>query len=81
GRPKATQAIVPTKRKRGEEVQVYIRKGKTAEDQSGAFYAPFVEFGSRGLPGSRWFTKSLESNRKTSFLLQESVAPPAFPIT
>ena len=47
-----------------EAVQVYIRGNKKAK--SDAYYAPWVEFGARGLPPTRWFTKSLESNAKTS---------------
>jgi len=49
-----------------EGVQVFIRKGKSRDDPSGAFYAPWVEFGAKGLAPTRWFTKSLESNVQKS---------------
>ena len=49
-----------------EAVQVYIRKGAKRDDPSGAFYAPWVEFGAKGLAPTRWFTKSLESNVENS---------------
>jgi HK97 gp10 family phage protein len=53
-------------RKGSEAVQVFVRKGKKRDDESGAWYAPWVEFGAKGLPGTRWFTKALESNKETS---------------
>lgn len=53
-------------RKGSEGVQVYIRKGKKRDDESGAYYAPMVEFGAKGLAPTRWFTRSLETNAKTS---------------
>ena len=53
-------------RKGSEAVQVYIRKGKKRGDESGAYYAPMVEFGAKGLAPTRWFTRSLETNAKTS---------------
>jgi HK97 gp10 family phage protein len=52
-------------RKGSEGVQVYVRGGKR-DDPNGAYYAPWVEFGARGLPPTRWFTKSLETNAKPS---------------
>ena len=47
-----------------EAVQVYIRGNKKQEKD--AYYAPWLEFGAKGLPGTRWFTKSLETNAKSS---------------
>jgi hypothetical protein len=47
-----------------EAVQVYIRGNKKQEKD--AYYAPWLEFGAKGLPGTRWFTKSLESNAQNS---------------
>lgn len=49
-----------------EAVQVYVRAGKNRDDETGAYYAPWVEFGAKGLPPTRWFTKSLESNAENS---------------
>ena len=54
-----------TKQPKGREaVQVYIRGNKKQEKD--AYYAPWLEFGAKGLPGTRWFTKSLESNAQNS---------------
>jgi len=54
-----------TKMPKGKEaVQVYIRGNKQQEKD--AYYAPWLEFGAKGLPGTRWFTKSLETNAKSS---------------
>jgi len=54
-----------TKMPKGKEaVQVYIRGNK--KQMKDAYYAPWVEFGAKGLPGTRWFTKSLETNAKSS---------------
>jgi len=54
-----------TKTPRGvEAVQVFIRGNK--QQLRDAYYAPWVEFGAKGVPGSRWFTRSLESNVKNS---------------
>ena len=47
-----------------EAVQVYIRGNK--KEMRDAYYAPWVEFGAKGLPPTRWFTKSLESNAQAS---------------
>jgi HK97 gp10 family phage protein len=56
-----------TKARKGSEiVQVYIRKGRKRDDESGAYYAPWVEFGAKGLAPTRWFTRSLESNAQNS---------------
>jgi len=56
-----------TKTRKGTEaVQVYVRKGKSREDETGAWYAPFVEFGHPGYPPSRWFRDSLQNNATSS---------------
>jgi hypothetical protein len=47
-----------------EAVQVYVRGNK--KQMRDAYYAPWLEFGAKGLPGTRWFTKSLESNAQNS---------------
>lgn len=47
-----------------EAVQVYIRGNK--QQMKDAYYAPWIEFGAKGLAPTRWFTKSLESNAKNS---------------
>jgi hypothetical protein len=49
-----------------EGIQVFIRKGKSRKDPSGAYYAPFVEFGARGLAPTHWFRDSLKSNVQNS---------------
>jgi len=49
-------------RKGSEGVQVYIRGNK--KQMRDAYYAPWIEFGANGLAPTRWFTKSLEDNRK-----------------
>ena len=54
-----------TKNRKGSEtVQVFIRGNK--QQRKDAYYAPWLEFGAKGLAPTRWFTKSLESNRTNS---------------
>lgn len=54
-----------TKVSRGSEgVQVFVRGNKQQERD--AYYAPWLEFGARGLAPTRWFSKSLESNAQSS---------------
>ena len=47
-----------------EAIQVYIRGNK--QQMKDAYYAPWLEFGAKGLAPTRWFTKSLESNVENS---------------
>jgi len=51
-------------RKGSEVVQVFIRGNK--KQRRDAYYAPWLEFGALGLPPTRWFSKSLETNAKSS---------------
>jgi hypothetical protein len=54
-----------TKVSRGSEgVQVFVRGNK--RQMKDAYYAPWLEFGALGLPPTRWFSKSLETNAKSS---------------
>ena len=41
-------------------------EGKSAEVSANTEYAPWLEFGALGLPPTRWFSKSLETNAKSS---------------
>ena len=51
-------------RKGSEAVQVYIRGNK--RQMRDAYYAPWVEFGARGMAPTRWFTMSLMNNASSS---------------
>ena len=47
-----------------EGIQVFIRGNK--EQKKNAYYAPWLEFGAKGLAPTRWFSRSLESNVQNS---------------
>jgi len=51
-------------RKGSEGDQVYIKGGKNRADESGAYYAPWVEFGALGKPPTRWFSNAIKNKRK-----------------
>jgi len=44
--------------------QVYINKGKSRDDQNGAYYAHMVEFGHRGYAPTHWFRDAMSSNKE-----------------
>jgi HK97 gp10 family phage protein len=51
-----------TKSKNFFKYTIGVPKGKDRKDRSGAFYAPFIEFGTSRIPEKSYLRHSLESN-------------------
>ena len=49
-----------------EAIMVIVKSGKNRADTSGAWYGPFVEFGSRGLAAAHWLRNAMDSNNSKS---------------